>query len=106
MSWKVGQCPENNESNTPEQAQGTGSYLQSGYYISNLRLQPWVGYEEWHSDAPNDLGSFNNVRIGITYFARGQTLNFKIGFERTRLDWSPNGDRTSNSIVTGAYMTF
>lgn len=88
------------------QAQGDGFFAQAGYYFPDLRLQPWVLYEEWDSDAPDGAGSYNNARVGVTYFARGQNLNFKIGYERTRLDASPNGDRNSNSIVTGVYMTF
>lgn len=88
------------------QAQGDGFYVQTGYYLPTCRLQPWVMYEEWSSDAANNVGSYNNMRIGLTYFARGHNLNFKIGLERTRLDWSPGGDRTAHSIVTGAYLNF
>lgn len=89
-----------------QQAQGDGFYLQTGYYLRELRIQPWLIYEEWESDAANGVGSYTNARIGATYFARGHNLNFKIGYERTRLDWSPNSDRTSDSVVVGAYLTF
>ncbi len=88
------------------QAQGDGYYLQGGYYFPDLKLQPWILYEEWDSDAPGGVGSYNNFRIGATYFARGQNLNFKVGYEHTRLDWDVNGDRTSNSVVTGVYLNF
>ncbi len=88
------------------QAQGDGFFAQAGYYFPNIHLQPWILYEEWNSDTPGGEGSYNNARIGLTYFARGQNLNFKIGYERTRLEANPNGDRNSNSIVTGVYMTF
>lgn len=88
------------------QAQGEGFFAQAGYYFPELRIQPWILYEEWDSDAPGGAGSYTNARIGATYFARGQNLNFKIGYERTRLDANPNGERNSNSIVTGVYLTF
>lgn len=89
-----------------QQAQGDGFFLQAGYYFPDVRVQPWVLYEEWSSDAAGGLGSYNSGRVGLTYFARGHNLNFKIGFERTRLDGSPGGDRVSNSVVAGAYLNF
>lgn len=89
-----------------QQAQGDGFFLQAGYYFPDVRVQPWVLYEEWSSDAAGGLGSYNSGRVGLTYFARGHNLNFKIGFERTRLDGSPGGDRVSNSVVVGAYLNF
>ncbi len=88
------------------QAQGDGFYLQAGYYMPGIKIQPWILYEEWDSAASGSVGSYTNARIGATYFARGHNLNFKIGYERTRLGWSTDGDRTSNSIVTGAYLNF
>jgi hypothetical protein len=63
---------------TGEQAEGWGYYAQTGYYIN--KIQPWVLYESWTSNA-GDTGSFFAIRGGLTYYIKDQNANVKFGAE-------------------------
>lgn len=73
-----------------KQAEGWGYYAQTGYYIN--KIQPWVLYEDWTSNA-SGLGSFFAVRAGLTYYIKDQNANVKIGAEyfkaKESIDKSP-----------------
>lgn len=92
-----------------KETQGQGFYVQSGYFINNLNLQPWALYESWYSDASDDLGSWSAWRVGLTYFIKGHNANIKVGFEQFRSDQSIgriSDDKNIESFLIGFYVSY
>lgn len=87
---------------TGNMAQGDGYFLQLGYYKS--QWQPWVMYENWSSDDAANQGSFNNMRVGVTYFHKGHNANIKLGYEKYSPDQA--GGAEIDTIALGFYMTY
>lgn len=92
-------------------SQGDGYYAQAGYLIENVhpRLdnwQPWIEYEDWSSDG--STGSFDNLRIGLTYFIKGHNANIKVGYEIFDADknFSGTNEDSIETFVTGLYVTY
>jgi hypothetical protein len=88
------------------QAEGDGFYVQAGYLVNNV--QPWFGYEQWSSDADADEGSYDLLRVGVTYFMKGHNANIKLGYEQFNAD-TPIGatqEDTINSFVLGCFVTY
>lgn len=90
------------------ETQGNGWFVQTGYLIEDLKLQPWVSYQSWDSDAADDRGDFNVYQVGLTYFIKGHNANIKVGYERfeAEQDIAPTGKDTIDSFVTGLYITY
>ncbi len=88
------------------QAQGDGFYFQTGYFINNF--QPWLGYETWSSDGPNDQGSFDTLRLGVSYFIKGHNANIKLGYENFSADsdFTGTNEDSIDTLVTGLYVTY
>lgn len=86
-------------------SQGDGYFAQAGYYVK--RLQPWVNYEQWTSDAADDRGSYKAYRAGLNYFLKGHDAKLVAGFERFEPDvaLSPSQD-TIDSFVVGVYLDY
>lgn len=100
-----------NDDNGPQnalQTQGEGWYSQVGYYFSDLKLQPWVGYEKWESDAADGVGGYDGWKAGLTYFFHGHNANIKAGFESIKADEPISGsdEDTINTFVVGFYITY
>lgn len=91
-----------------KETQGQGFYVQSGYFINSLNLQPWALYESWYSDASNDLGSWNAWRAGLSYFIKGHNANIKVGFEQFSADQDIGGvaDKNIESFLIGFYVSY
>lgn len=91
-----------------KETQGQGFYVQSGYFINNLNLQPWALYESWYSDASDDLGSWSAWRVGLSYFIKGHNANIKVGFEQFRSDQDIGGvtDQDIESFLIGFYVSY
>jgi hypothetical protein len=64
--------------------QGQGVYFQAAW--NHGKWQPWLGWEQWQSDADNDNGSYSNARVGLTYRLAGDHAKIKIGIEQTNSD--------------------
>jgi len=84
--------------------QGNGWYLQAGYLLSELKLQPWASFESWESDGFADSGSFTNWRLGFTYFVKGHNANIKVGFENFEPDG--HGESELQTFLVGFYITY
>jgi hypothetical protein len=96
-------------SKNAKETQGQGFYVQSGYFINNLNLQPWALYESWYSDASDDLGSWSAWRAGLTYFFKGHNANIKVGFEQFRSDQNIgriSDDKNIESFLIGFYVSY
>jgi hypothetical protein len=91
-----------------QETEGQGFYVQSGYFINNLNLQPWALYESWYSDASDDLGSWSGWRVGLSYFIKGHNANIKVGFEQFRADDKIGGtaDKNIESFLIGFYVSY
>ena len=92
-----------------KETQGQGFYVQSGYFINKLNLQPWALYESWYSDASDDLGSWSAWRVGLSYFIKGHNANIKAGFEQFRSDQNIGGisdDKNIESFLIGFYVSY
>jgi hypothetical protein len=91
-----------------KETQGQGFYVQSGYFIKDLNLQPWGLYERWYSDASDDLGSWQAWRVGLSYFIKGHNANIKVGFEQFSADQKIGGtaDKNIESFLFGFYVTY
>jgi hypothetical protein len=92
-----------------KETQGQGFYVQSGYFINNLNLQPWALYESWYTDASDDLGSWSAWRVGLTYFIKGHNANIKVGFEQFRSDQNIgriSDDKNIESFLIGFYVSY
>ena len=92
-----------------KETQGQGFYVQGGYFINNLNLQPWTLYESWYSDASDDLGSWSAWRVGLSYFIKGHNANIKVGFEQFRSDQNIgriSDDKNIESFLIGFYLSF
>jgi hypothetical protein len=92
-----------------KETQGQGFYVQSGYFINNLNLQPWALYESWYSDASDDLGSWSAWRVGLTYFIKKHNANIKAGFEQFRSDQHIgriSDDKNIESFLIGFYVSY
>ena len=98
--------------------QGSGFYGQAGYYLAS-GWQPWVEFESFDSDAAADadgkkMGTYTNMRIGLTYYLEGQHANIKLGYEAfksdqaiiTAGDGSTGTEDTINTITLGFYTTY
>ena len=86
-------------------AQGDGFFAQTGFYVK--KLQPWIGYEQWSSDADDDRGSYKAYRAGLNYFLKGHDAKLVAGFERFEPDvaLSPAQDAI-HSFVVGVYLDY
>ena len=91
-----------------KETEGKGFYVQSGYYLENLKLQPWALYENWDSDASNDVGSWSAWRVGVSYFIKGHNANIKVGFEQFRAAREIGGtaDKNIESFLIGFYVSY
>jgi len=94
--------------NANPQAEGDGFYVQGGYLLSNDKWQPWFHYETWCADAASGKGSYDMVRVGVSYFMAGHNANFKIGYESFMADALIGSlqEDTINSVVVGFYTTY
>ncbi len=88
-------------------AEGDGFYLQAGYLFAG-NWQPWVEYEVWSSDGANDFGSYDLLRIGVSYFIKGHNANIKAGYEIFNSDqnFSGTNEDSIGTFVVGAYVTY
>lgn len=86
------------------QAQGGGFYGQLGYLVH--KVQPWVGYEQWTSDAANKLGSFKAYRGGLNYYLKGTDVKLVAGYEYFMPDVPLAGgaQKTVQSFIGGVYI--
>lgn len=93
-------------SKNAQQSQGSGWYVQAGYYIN--KWQPWVEYETWDSDAASQKGDYDSYRVGLTYFYAGHNANFKVGYEHFEADVNFTGktEKEINTLVAGVYITY
>ena len=82
-------------------SEGDGFYAQTGFLVNDWQV--WAGYEQWDSTDTANIGTFDSVRLGFTYFMKGQNLNLKAGIEKTNFDWN---DKSDTSFVLGAYVNF
>ena len=91
-----------------KETEGKGFYVQSGYYLENLHLQPWALYERWDSDASDDLGSWSAWRVGVSYFIKGHNANIKVGFEQFRAAEKIGGtaDKDFETFLIGFYVSY
>ncbi len=90
------------------QAQGDGWYLQGGYLINNDKWQPWFLYEDFSADDPSGKGSYDLLRVGVSYFVQGHNANVKFAYEAFTAD-APIGSSSEDSIDTlliGFYTTY
>lgn len=87
------------------QTAGDGFYVQAGYLMGNW--QPWAAFETWGSDAANNFGSFDALKLGATYFLKGHNANVKAGYEILNADWNITGTEDKiNTFVVGLYVTY
>jgi hypothetical protein len=87
-------------------SQGDGFYVQAGLLVD--KWQPWLSYETWDGDDASGKGSFDQYRLGLTYYLKGQAANIKGGYEVLEAD-APIGSSTEdsvNSFVIGFYTTY
>jgi len=91
-----------------KETEGKGFYVQSGYYLESLNLQPWALFERWDSDASDDVGSWSAWRVGVSYFIKGHNANIKVGFEQFRADEKIGGtaDKNIESFLIGFYVSY
>ena len=86
-------------------AEGDGFYVQAGYYKN--QWQPWIAYESWDSEATDGTGSYDALRVGISYFFKGHNANVKAGFESFDSDVPISGsDDSSTAFILGFYITY
>ena len=95
--------------NAATNAQGQGYYVQSALTVAR-RWQPWLAFEAWHSDAEDKAGSYDALRLGLTYFINGQKANVKLGYELTKAKHAfstVNGnDESLATVALGFFITF
>jgi hypothetical protein len=92
-----------------KETEGKGFYIQSGYYLENLNIQPWALFEIWDSDASDDVGSWSAWRVGVSYFVKGHNANIKAGFEQFRSSehiGSISDDKNIESFLIGFYLSY
>jgi len=91
-----------------KETEGKGFYVQSGYYLENLNLQPWALYECWYSDASDDAGSWSAWRVGLSYFIKGHNANIKVGLERFSAAEKIGGsaDKNIDTFLIGFYVSY
>ncbi len=86
------------------QSQGAGFYGQVGYLVE--KIQPWIAYEEWKSDAVGGLGGFKAYRAGVNYYLKGTDVKAVAGYERfaPTVPLSGGAQDTVQSFVLGLYV--
>lgn len=86
------------------QAQGAGFYGQVGYFVKDV--QPWLGYEDWKSDAAQGLGGSRGYRAGLNYYIKGSDVKVVAGWERFEPKVALSGGAQSKvqSLVLGLYV--
>ena len=87
-------------------AEGDGYYVLAGYAMGHW--QPWLGYEDWSSNAPEDVGAYDLVRVGATYYIKGHNAKMKGGYERlnTGAPIGKTGETAVDSIVVGMFLMY
>ena len=86
------------------EAEGRGYYLQAAWLFG--KWQPWLGFEQWRSNAENDAGSFTNARLGLSYLVNKES-SFKLGLENWQYDNDvTTGDASFNTLTAGYFITF
>ncbi|MBI4846856.1 MAG: hypothetical protein HY810_10370 [Candidatus Omnitrophica bacterium] len=93
--------------NSAKQASGSGMYLQTGYLFGTT-WQPWLGFEQWESDAESGKGSYDAYRLGVTYYIKGHNANIKAGYEQFNSD-AKIGTSQEDSVgtfVVGAQLFY
>ncbi|MBC15422.1 MAG: porin [Desulfovibrio sp.] len=88
--------------------QGSGYYLQTGYYLEEYKLQPFVAFEGWDSDSADNTGSFNSYKIGLNYYIKGHNAKLSAGYERfvSKTDIGSTNQDTIDTFMLGAYITY
>ena len=91
-----------------KETEGKGFYVQSGYYLENLNIQPWALFERWYSDASDDVGSWSAWRVGLSYFFKGHNANIKVGFEQFTADEKIGGtaDKDFETFLISLYVSY
>jgi hypothetical protein len=85
---------------------GSGVYCNMGYMIGP-NWQPFVVYDSWDSDSDNGTGSFDLLRVGVSYYLHGHNANIKLGYEQMNSDTVFLGNEDSAStFVLGFYVTY
>lgn len=88
--------------------EGNGFALQVGYYLDELKLQPWVGYESWDPEAPGDVGGFRAGRLGVNYYLRGHNAKLFAGYEYfdAESDMAGTDEDTSHTVLAGLSLYY
>lgn len=86
-------------------AQGDGFFAQLGYLLG--KVQPWVNYERWSSDASDDRGSYKAYRAGLNYFLKKHDAKLVAGFERFEPEVRLSASQGHvNTFIVGAYLDY
>ena len=86
------------------ESEGSGYYLQTAWLFG--KWQPWLGFEQWRSNAEDDAGSFTNARVGVSYILNKES-SFKLGLENWQHDSDmTKGDASFNTLTAGYFITF
>ncbi len=88
-----------------QHAAGSGMYVQTAYTMAGGKFQPWLDYETWTSDADDDAGSFNLMRLGVTYFLQGNNASIKLGYESFNTELPITGTEDSIGTMVLAFHT-
>lgn len=90
-----------------KQAEGSGYYVQAGYFIPKIGdlpggWQPWVLFDSWDAGLP--AGSYEAVRVGLTYVWKGHNANLKLAYERLSPEESSQPE--VDTVGLGLYLLY
>lgn len=88
--------------------EGQGFSVQLGYYLRDIKLQPWLGYESWDTSHPDDAGGFRAARLGLNYYLRGHNAKLYAGYELflAEEDIADTDDKTMHTVLAGVSLYY
>lgn len=84
-----------------KESEGNGYYVQVGYLIMD-KIQPWLMFNQWNTDATGGAGGFVAYRAGVSYFFKGHNANIKLGWYRK----NAKGESITDSYILGFFMNY
>ena len=78
-----------------------GWYLQAGYFMEGLNIEPVVRYEDYDQDSKADNKGEKNTTAGVNWYAKGHSLKVGLNWIHTEYEKGASGrpdDETQKDI--------
>jgi len=77
-----------------------GWYLQAGYFMEGLNIEPVVRYEDYDQDSKADSKGEKNTTAGVNWYAKGHSLKVGLNWIHTEYEKGASGKPDTASDET------